>query len=400
MTASQSASSDSASARGTLAEEPEPTAPVTSPFSAESSSSAADTSEASAQSDGSASTPVAVALRAIQAERAAAGENGGEPSPDNGTRSVPEAPEAEHSTLPATVATAESHSDGTSATTATATKPGRPRKSALAGAAIAGALLVAVPFLVSGGEGGHRSTGAAPLSGTVIGDSETGAPGSFGSAAPRPGASAAVPSLLAADGKHGQQPQGGEKAEERTDAPTAPAKGGKPAGTSSPSTPKTGSGAGTANSVGSAAGSSAAVSGSGKTVTSDSQSHTVTGLTIKSHDSGRCINGSAGKDGTPLKIWDCNGSAAEGWQFMSDGTVRAFGKCMDLAWASTSNGTSVQLANCNGGWAQQFRLNSAHDLVNPHADKCVDVKDQNTGNGTRLQLWSCNGHDNQKWSKS
>jgi hypothetical protein len=86
------------------------------------------------------------------------------------------------------------------------------------------------------------------------------------------------------------------------------------------------------------------------------------------------------------------------WQFMSDGTVRAMGKCMDVAWGSSANGAVIQLANCSGNPAQQFRLNSAHDLVNPQADKCVDVKDESTGNGTRLQLWSCNGQDNQKWS--
>lgn len=125
----------------------------------------------------------------------------------------------------------------------------------------------------------------------------------------------------------------------------------------------------------------------------------VTGVAIRSHDSGRCISAGPGLDGTQLQIWTCSGSSAEAWQIKSDGTIRAFGKCMDLAGASTRNGTTVQLANCNGGWAQQFRLNSAHDLVNPHADKCVDVLDEMTGNGTPLQLWSCNGHDNQKWSK-
>ncbi|TFV33512.1 hypothetical protein E4K10_35610 [Streptomyces sp. T1317-0309] len=126
----------------------------------------------------------------------------------------------------------------------------------------------------------------------------------------------------------------------------------------------------------------------------------VAGVSIWSHASGRCIDvsGGRGNDGTPLDIWDCGGTARMKWQFMSDGTVRAMGKCMDVAWGSSANGAVIQLANCSGNPAQQFRLNSAHDLVNPQADKCVDVKDEGTGNGTRLQLWSCNGQDNQKWS--
>ncbi|MFF2328591.1 MULTISPECIES: ricin-type beta-trefoil lectin domain protein [unclassified Streptomyces] len=124
------------------------------------------------------------------------------------------------------------------------------------------------------------------------------------------------------------------------------------------------------------------------------------GVAVFSHASGRCVTvtGGQGKDGSPLQIQDCSGSAAQQWAFASDGTIRAFGLCMDAAGASTANGTVVQLANCNGGPAQQFRLNSSHDLVSVLADKCVDVKDGQTANGA-LQLWSCAGTDNQKWSK-
>ncbi|MGW3458335.1 ricin-type beta-trefoil lectin domain protein [Streptomyces olivaceoviridis] len=125
------------------------------------------------------------------------------------------------------------------------------------------------------------------------------------------------------------------------------------------------------------------------------------GVMVFSHASGRCLTvaGGQGKDGSPLEIRDCSGSAAQKWTFASDGTIRAFGLCMDAAGASTSNGTVVQLANCNGGPAQQFRLNFRQDLTSVLADKCVDVKDQRTANGTRLQLWDCAGTDNQKWSK-
>lgn len=84
--------------------------------------------------------------------------------------------------------------------------------------------------------------------------------------------------------------------------------------------------------------------------------------------------------------------------FESDGTVRAFGLCMDVAWGSTADGAVIQLAKCSGNPAQQFILAAPNDLVNPQANKCVDVKDQKTGNGTRLQLWTCNGQDNQKWT--
>jgi hypothetical protein len=67
---------------------------------------------------------------------------------------------------------------------------------------------------------------------------------------------------------------------------------------------------------------------------------------------------------------------------------------MDLAGAKTANGTTIQVARCNGGWAQKFTLNGSHDLVNPTADKCV------TTQSGRLVLMPCDGSDSQKWSWS
>ncbi|MGW2045607.1 ricin-type beta-trefoil lectin domain protein [Streptomyces sp. NPDC001858] len=131
----------------------------------------------------------------------------------------------------------------------------------------------------------------------------------------------------------------------------------------------------------------------------------VPGVRIRSYASSRCIavsgaQSSAGRDGSRLEIRDCDNGAWQKWDLRSDGTVRAFGLCMDVAGASTTNGTVIQLARCNGGWAQRFVLNKAHDLVNIQADKCVDVVDKQTANGTKLQLWSCQGTSNQKWYTS
>ncbi|MFF5158016.1 ricin-type beta-trefoil lectin domain protein [Streptomyces sp. NPDC000348] len=132
---------------------------------------------------------------------------------------------------------------------------------------------------------------------------------------------------------------------------------------------------------------------------SSRKSSGVPGVSIRSHHSGQCIDVTdGGGDGTPLQIWGCNGAAQQTWRFMGDGTVRSMGLCMDVAWGATGNGAVIQLARCSGHPAQQFRLNSSHDLVNPQADKCVDVREQQVANGSRLQLWDCNGQDNQKWS--
>ncbi|WPB74506.1 ricin-type beta-trefoil lectin domain protein [Archangium violaceum] len=123
------------------------------------------------------------------------------------------------------------------------------------------------------------------------------------------------------------------------------------------------------------------------------------GQAIVSNWNGKCIDipNSNTTDGTPLQMWDCNGTGAQRWTFYSDGTVRALGKCMDVAWGSRDNGAVIQLVACNGNPAQQFVLSGAGDLVNPQANKCVDIKEWNSASGARLHLWECGGTANQKW---
>ncbi|MFJ2478530.1 ricin-type beta-trefoil lectin domain protein [Streptomyces sp. NPDC087659] len=311
--------------------------------------------------------------------------------------------EPEHSAAQAALDVGESEqtslstaSEGSSqsATVAAAEEPppGRPHKSLLAGAAIAGALLIALPFLVSGeGDDGGGKRAGAPA-GTVLGDgAEPGAPGAYESAA------AERPRKTTPGGTGGAV----DPSDSAVGTPPSGSPGSLPGAEGGTVTRPASSGARSGSTSSSEKGNSSVVSGA-DTATGGSRTASVPGVAMRSHASGRCISvvGGVGKDGSPLQISDCNGSASQKWQFMSDGTIRSMGLCMDLARASTLNGTVVQLATCNGGWAQKFRLNSAHDLVNVQADKCVDVKDAKTANGTRLQLWSCNGKDHQKWSKA
>lgn len=138
------------------------------------------------------------------------------------------------------------------------------------------------------------------------------------------------------------------------------------------------------------------------TTTHPSTAANATGVSVQGYGSNRCIDvtnsqNGAGADGTPLQLWDCARSANQLWSFSSDGTVRSLGLCMDLARASTNENTTVQLVNCNGGWAQEFTLTAAHDLVNPTAGKCVTAV--SSAHGARLVLRLCAGTSNQKWHK-
>lgn len=123
---------------------------------------------------------------------------------------------------------------------------------------------------------------------------------------------------------------------------------------------------------------------------------------------GKAIRGLAGKcadvaaansaSGTPVQLYDCNGSAAQQWTVGSDGTIRALGKCLDLKDNGTADGTPLQLWDCAGSANQKWVVSSANDIVNPQANKCLDVTGANSANGTRLQLWTCNGTAAQKWT--
>ncbi|TXS52166.1 glycoside hydrolase family 16 protein [Streptomyces sp. t39] len=115
---------------------------------------------------------------------------------------------------------------------------------------------------------------------------------------------------------------------------------------------------------------------------------------------GKCVDvaGANSADGTPVQLYDCNGTAAQRWTVGADGTIRALGKCLDVASGGTADGTVVQLWTCNGSAAQRWVANAARDIVNPQANKCLDATGNSSANGTRLQIWTCGGTANQKWT--
>ncbi|MEV6999107.1 family 16 glycosylhydrolase [Streptomyces sp. NPDC093982] len=115
---------------------------------------------------------------------------------------------------------------------------------------------------------------------------------------------------------------------------------------------------------------------------------------------GKCVDvaGASSANGTPVQLYDCNGSAAQQWSRGSDGTLRALGKCLDATGNGTADGTTVQLWDCTGGPNQRWAVSAAGDIVNLQADKCLDVTGNNSANGTRLQIWTCSGGGNQKWT--
>ena len=114
---------------------------------------------------------------------------------------------------------------------------------------------------------------------------------------------------------------------------------------------------------------------------------------------GKCVDVAAASsaNGTAVQLYDCNGTNAQNWTVGSDGTLRALGKCMDVTAAGTANGTQIQLYDCNGTNAQKWTATGGQ-LVNTGSGRCLDATGPSSANGTRLQIWDCTGGANQKWT--
>ncbi|QKV77983.1 ricin-type beta-trefoil lectin domain protein [Amycolatopsis sp. Hca4] len=115
---------------------------------------------------------------------------------------------------------------------------------------------------------------------------------------------------------------------------------------------------------------------------------------------GKCIDvaGASSTNGTAVQLYDCNGSSAQQWTVGTDGTIRALGKCLDVTGQSTADGAQLQLWDCGGTANQRWAANAAKDLVGAGSNKCVDATGNSSANGTRLQIWTCTGAANQKWN--
>lgn len=106
-------------------------------------------------------------------------------------------------------------------------------------------------------------------------------------------------------------------------------------------------------------------------------------------------NGSTA-DGTPLQLYPCNGTAAQTWSLVADGTIHADGKCVDVRAGGTTPGTVVQLYTCAPTTAQQW-THQGNTLVNPRSGLCLDTQGGVSAMGTALVLGACTGSPSQQW---
>ncbi|MGA5065200.1 endo-1,4-beta-xylanase [Streptomyces exfoliatus] len=122
---------------------------------------------------------------------------------------------------------------------------------------------------------------------------------------------------------------------------------------------------------------------------------------IKGVASGRCLDvpNSSTTDGTQLQLWDCNSRTNQQWTYTAAGELRVYGdKCLDAA--GTGNGAKVQIYSCWGADNQKWRLNSDGSIVGVQSGLCLDAAANGTANGTLIQLYSCWNGSNQHWTRT
>ena len=117
---------------------------------------------------------------------------------------------------------------------------------------------------------------------------------------------------------------------------------------------------------------------------------------------GKCLDvpGFNDTNGTDVQIYDCNAGTNQQWELWADGTVHPTfntNKCLDLPGWETDNGTPIQIYDCTGG-SNQVWQHGADGTLRGYGGKCVDDPGFSTSNGTNLQYYDCNGGTSQKFA--
>jgi hypothetical protein len=130
---------------------------------------------------------------------------------------------------------------------------------------------------------------------------------------------------------------------------------------------------------------------------------------MKGKGTGWCLDLSGGSqdNGTPIQIWECNGSQNQLWYFPSGAWKIMLAvnnnKCIDAG--SMANGAKLLLWDCNGLDQQGWGYDNDEGTVylastqgnGPLASKCADVVQEDQQQGAPVQVWDCNGQWNQGW---
>jgi hypothetical protein len=139
-----------------------------------------------------------------------------------------------------------------------------------------------------------------------------------------------------------------------------------------------------------AAASALAVAGAALVLPGPADAATTTGAVVGGQ-SGRCVDvpNASQTNGTQVQLYDCNNAANQTWTYTSSKQLQVYGnKCLDANGKGTSNGTTVIIWDCNGQTKQQWNLNTNGTITGRQSGLCVDATGVATGNGTTISSGS------------
>ncbi|GIF62246.1 beta-xylanase [Asanoa ishikariensis] len=130
--------------------------------------------------------------------------------------------------------------------------------------------------------------------------------------------------------------------------------------------------------------------------TSSPTSNPGSGSEIVGSQSGRCVDvpNASQSNGTRVQLYDCNRQSNQTWTYTSNKQLQVYGSmCLDAA--GSGNGAGIQIYSCHSGTNQQWNLNSNGSISGVQSGRCLDV--WSTANGAQIQLYNCNGQSNQQF---
>lgn len=119
-------------------------------------------------------------------------------------------------------------------------------------------------------------------------------------------------------------------------------------------------------------------------------------------NAGKCmdVRGANFANGTPVQIYDCNGTPAQKWNFKrGTGALQVAGTnfCLDagscerVEWRTLTpapgNGIGLKIWQCYAGLNQQTWTYGSDNKLSLAGGQVVDLTNGNTANGNQLQTW-------------
>ncbi|KAF5327900.1 hypothetical protein D9619_004901 [Psilocybe cf. subviscida] len=114
------------------------------------------------------------------------------------------------------------------------------------------------------------------------------------------------------------------------------------------------------------------------------------------------VRGANFQNGTPVQIYDCNGTNAQKWLIQRSGHIRVSGTnfCLDAGHAPRT-GVGLKIWTCIDNLRAQawrYGANKTIKLRAANLNQCVDLSGGSLANGQQTQTWNCERrHPNQMW---